>query len=402
MKYYTLKLDKVKRHKKEIELEAIINELVTIQSKINTHGKSSLGFLYSKICYVIMEYNYEKKRFSDVDLLNLKAAYKVFKEHQSFKLECRALIKLAELYENTPQESLSYAKLALAISKHHSLKELDKEIKQLVLQANTAIRHQFQNKFYFLSCYPLRDQPEPVCGGINFSKNLREELMPHLKHLDHNILVHFDSFTTHMLQELLKENVGCKLLVIDFMYLPDEGIVLEAPGLSEECLEFQTIKSILSLNLEKRIHVDILLVLSDESRDIITEFADACDIPLTIYFDFKNKPSSKYDIMVQYLKREYMYMFLKDFTASLINGKKAFHAIENARNDAIEQILFAVRRKQMSLYHVKSSQGSAKFETYQENWSVDIIEEVLKGAVQIHERHNGLNITCELSKGMFY
>ena len=80
MKYYTLKLDKVKRHKKEIELEAIINELVTIQSKINTHGKSSLGFLYSKICYVIMEYNYEKKRFSDVDLLNLKAAYKVFKE----------------------------------------------------------------------------------------------------------------------------------------------------------------------------------------------------------------------------------------------------------------------------------------------------------------------------------
>lgn len=346
-----------------------------------------------------MEYNYEKKRFSAVDLQNLKAAYKVFKENNCYKLECRALVKLAELYENTPQESLVYAKLALKISKTYSLKELDKQIKQLVLNANTAIRHKFQNKFYFLSCYPLRDQPEPSCGGINFSRNLREEMMPHLRHLKQNILVHFDSFTTHMLQELLKENVGCKLLVIDFMYLPEQGIVLEAPGLSEECLEFQTIKDILNLNREKKIHVDILLVLCNESREIITEFADVCDIPLTIYFDFKKKPANNYDIMVQYLRREYMYMFLKDFTTSLISGKKAQHAIENARNDAIEQILFSVRRKQMSMYHVVPSHNGTKFETFQESWSVDIVEEVLKDAVQIHQRHNGMNITCELSKG---
>lgn len=404
VKFYTLKLDKVKRHKKEIELEAIIKELISIQTKINADKASNMKFLFSKISFVIMEYYVEKKQFSDVDIQNTKAAVKIFREYKSYKLEAKALIMLSELYENTPQDSLSYAKHALAITKSHSIKELDKEIKQLIVNANTSIRHQFQNKFYFLSCYPLRDQPEPVCGGINFSKNLREEIMPHLKHFDHSILVHFDIFTNHMLQELLKENVGCKLLVVDFLYLPEGGIVLEAPGLGEEYLEFETIKNILSMNHEKKIHVDILLVLSNQRRDIITEFADACDIPLTIYFDFKKSPSSNYDIMVQYLRREYMYMFMKDFTASLITGKKAYHAIENARNDAIEQILFAVRRKQMNLYHVQANDKDNNFYTTQENWSVEIVEEVLRDAVQIHERHNGLNMTCELSKGrlVFY
>lgn len=402
IKFYTLKLEKVKRLRKDAEMKAIISELIETHAKINPHKMPNSRFLHAKLSFVIMEYQCEQKSFTETDIKNLKGAYKVFKEFKSHKLECKTLIKLARLYENSPPESLSFAKTALSVAKTHSIKELDKQIKQLVVNANTAIRHQFQNKFYFLSCYPLRDQPEPTCGGVNFAKNLREEIMPHLKNLDHSILVHFDVFSTHMLQELLKENVGCKLLVIDFLYLPEEGIVLETPGMGEECLDFQTIKSILNMNHEKKIHVDILLVLSNERREIIKQFADACDIPLTIYFDFKKKPASNYDMMVQYLQREYMYLFLKDFTTGLITGKKAFHAIENARNDAIEQIHFAVKRNQTSLYHVVPTDKKIGFETYKENWSMDMIEAVLKDSVKVHERHNGLSITCELNKGRLY
>lgn len=404
IKLKTLSMDKIKRHKKEHEVEGAANELRSNLAKIeNQNHGGKLDFLKAKIMFVLLEHNHEKKnKLSEVDISNLKTAYHIFKKVHSYKLECKALINLAQIYENNPQESLSHAKLALSVAKNNSIKDLEKPIKHLIMAANTSIRRQFQNKFYFLSCYPLRDQPEPFCNGVNFAKNLRDEIIPILQRIDKNILVHFDTFTSFMLQELLKENVGCKLLVLDFLYTPENDLVLEAPNLTSEELPFETIRAFLDLDEEKKkIHVDILFVISDEKRDIITQFADACGIPLTIYFDFKRKPANNYDVMVQYLRREYMYTFLKIFTARLVSGTTtAKNAINVANYETLERILFDAKKK-MTLYQVNESK-SMMFKTHKEVWTLEILEEVLKDSVQVHQRTSTVDISCDLSRGMFY
>jgi hypothetical protein len=393
----------VKRFKKEVEIESIISDLQKMLTELqrDMHTPTN-GFLKAKVFYVILEHNHEKKKISESDIYKLKEACKIFQDVKSYKLECRALIKLAQIYENQPQESLSYARQALNLSKSHSIKELDKDIKALVMTANTLIRQQYQNKFYFLTSYPLRDQPPPICGGINFTKNLREEIMPKLSDLDRNILVHFDTFSSRMLQELIKENVGCKLLAIDFAFLPERELILEAPGLRSERLEIETIKKMVNLNQEDKVHIDILLVMSNESSSVITDFADTCEIPITIFFEFRKKPANDYDIMVQYLRREYMYSFLKVFTSSLIAGKKVDHCIEGATQDSIESI-YHILKNNYSLYHVLASKGNdTNFETIKENWTLEVIEEVLKDCVKCHKRSKDMNISCELGRGKLY
>jgi hypothetical protein len=398
VRYYTLKLDKVKRHKKYEDIESLITELQSILQKINPISPH-LCFLRAKIFFVILEYNHERKRISESDVSKLKDAYRIFQESKSYKLECKALIKLAQIYENQPQESLVYARQALNVSKSHSIKELDKEIKSLVISANTLIRQQYQNKFYFLSCYPLRDQTPPVCGGINFSKNLREEIIPKLAELDKGILVHFDTFSNSMLQELIIKNVGCKLLVIDFLYLEEDNLVLEGPELKSERIDVEKIRKLVNLNKEDKVHIDILLVLSNNFQEVITKFTDACEIPITIYFDFNKQPANIYDIMVQYLRREYMYSFLKFFTSKLVSGKKVSHCIDGAREDAIEQIHFNAKSN-YNLYHViPSKSAEASFETVKGLWTIEIIEDVLKDCVKVHKRSDSLSLSCDLGKG---
>lgn len=354
----------------------------------------------AKIFFVIMEYNHDKKRLSDADISKLKSAYKIFQEAKSYKLECRALIKLAEIYENQPQESMSYAREALKISKSLSIKELDREIKSLLTSANTTIRQQYQNKFYFLSCYPLRGQPPPVCGGVNFTKNLRDEIYPHLSDNEKSILVHFDTFSKCMLNELVIKNVGCKLLVIDFLYLDKTSLILEGPNFTAELIDIETIKKMDNFNHEEKIHIDIMIVLSNEYSEVITKFADAFEIPILIYFDFKKRPANIYDIMVQYLCREYMYSFLKIFTTRLVSGKKVSHCIAGAKEDSIEQIHFLAKAQYPDLYHVQASKmNECYYDTTKVPWTVEIIEAVLKDCVKVHHGSASLSLSCELGKG---
>lgn len=388
----------MKRHRKQEEIESIITELQTIVQKLNPSGPHH-SFLRAKIFFVILEYNHERKRISESDVSKLKEAYKTFQDAKSYKLECKALIKLAQIYENQPQESLGYARQALSICKSQSIKELDKEIKSLVTSANTLIRQQYQNKFYFLSCYPLRDQPPPVCGGVNFTKNLREEITARLNELEKSILVHFDTFSSSMLQELIIKNIGCKLLVLDFLYLEENNLVLEGPELRAELIEVEKIRKLVSLNHEDKVRIDILLVLSNESSSVITKFADACEIPITIYFDFRKKPTNVYDIMVQYIRREYMYSFLKFFTSKLVNGKKVSYCIDGAKEDAIEHIHFTAKNN-YNLFHVMASKSTdLAFETIKGLWTVEVIEDIVKDCVKVHKRSESLSMTCDLGRG---
>lgn len=398
MRYNIINLEKVKWFKKETEIENIIAHLQSLYHKINPVA-TQYHFLRAKIFFVIFEYNHQMKKFDEYDISRLKEAYKIFQEAKSYKLECKALIKLAELYEKQPQESLTYARMAMSLSKSHSIKELEKEIKSKLMSANTLIRQEYQNKFYFLTCYPLRDQPPPVCGGVNFARNLREEIMHKLTELDKSVLVHFDTFSSKMVHELIEENVGCKLLVLDFLYLPHNELILEEQNFKAESLEIDMIRKMVNFNPEDKVRIDILMVISDESSEVITKFADACEIPVTIYFDFKKRPANTYDIMVQYLRREFMYNFMKLFTAKLVSGLAVNICINQALQDALENIYYKLRGD-VTLFHVLPSRSSDySFETFKETFTVDMLEKVVKDCVKVHERGDRLKLSCDLGRG---
>lgn len=100
---------------------------------------------------------------------------------------------------------------------------------------------------------------------MNFARYVREGIKSKLSKLGKNVLLHFDTFRRTILQEILNENLRCKLLVIDFLYIHQDAIVLEGPELTEEKLSLEIIKNKIEAAKDKKVNVDILVVLVDEA-----------------------------------------------------------------------------------------------------------------------------------------
>lgn len=407
-KILTLKLDKIKLKNRDQEIETCYACLKNLADKIPLSEK--FHFLKAKINFFIFENHFEKKIVMEKDIARLKEAVNIFQQAKSHKLECHAFMMLATLYSNKHHQSLNYAKEALKLSRRSGIKEFEKQLKALVNTANTQIRKQFQNKLYFLKSFPLKDQPEPPCGGINFSKNLRYELNAELAELHKHILVHFDTFKLSVLKELFEERQGCKLLALDFLYLKDDALVLEGSQMNEEVVDLPTLKELIGSS-DKKISADILMVLSDYPYKIITEFADICKIPVTIYFDFKQKEQTTfrkncYDIKTHFLKREFMYVFLKTFVKELCSGKQVKFCLDNALGETFEKINHSLKHSYELLIVKQQAEGlDLGFTTTRGMWSISDLEEIFKDSVKVHFNPKssgpGLNMVCELSKGTF-
>jgi hypothetical protein len=405
VKCYTLKLDKIKRNKKEEEIQILVKKMKDQLLMLSETKDDRYAFLIAKLSFVIVEhsYNVSKKgsdgiKYIEEEIKKLQEAAQVFDRYGSPKLYCRALILLAHIYVNKQVESLSYAKKALKTANKYSIKELDKEIKTLIECANTHIRCQLQNKLYFLDSYPLRDMPSNMqkCGGVNFYRSLREDIKSRLKDLQKNILVHFDTLKKNILDELFTESIGCKLLAIDFMYLMEDAIVLEGEDFSAERLTLEGLRQTFCSG-DRKINIDILLVISDHPYKIIRQFADLIDVPVTIYFEFHKKPTGDFDIHTMFLMREFMYSFLKSFVKEICAGRRVNNAVENAKNESLETILHNLKMS-YETYNIYSKED--KLYTKKGNFSGQVIENFYKDVIQVYTRGQDSSVVCELTKGM--
>jgi hypothetical protein len=409
-KYLILNSDKIRYKNKDseslktAEMNKIMHELTSIYSTIeDTRLESS--FIKAKVFYVLFEHKFEKKTFTENEIVPLKSAARKFSEHHSPRLECKALMLLAQVYANNYQESLELSKNALKIAKKHEFKELEKDLKVLITNSNSQIRYSFQNKFYFLTSSPLRDQPSPKFGGLDFSINMRD-LLAIMKGLEKHILVHFDVLKPVILKELFTKNQGCKLLVIDFLFLEDNCIIIEETGFQARRMTLEEVEGYLDQgNNERKINIDIMILLHDIGQNknkqlLIEGFSKLTQIPVTIYFDFQKPELEKYDILSKTLKFEYTKLFLKNFIVELSKGHKINDCIENARIETYESIHHNLN-KENELIEVTTEDGELKGFKVEKNvaWTTSFLDEFFKDAVKVFNPTKNTSIVANLSKG---
>jgi hypothetical protein len=406
-KYLILNSDKIRYKNKDseslktAEINKIMHELASIYSSIED-TKVESSFIKAKVFYVLFEHKFEKKTFAESDIVPLKNASRKFAEFHSPRLECKALMLLAQVYANHYQESLELSKNALKIAKKHEFKELEKDLKALITNSNSQIRYSFQNKFYFLTSSPLRDQPKPRFGGLDFSINMRD-LLVMMKGLEKHILVHFDVLKPVILKELFTKNQGCKLLVIDFLFLQDDCIIIEEDGFRSRTMTLQEVESY--LDHDRKINIDIMVLLHDIGQNknkqlLIEGFSKLTQIPVTIYFDFHKPEMDKYDILSKTLKFDYTKNFLRNFIVELSKGHKVNDCIENARIETYESIYHNLN-KENELIEVTTDFGELKASKIEKNvaWTTSILDEFFKDAVKVFNPTENTSIVANLSKG---
>lgn len=362
VKIYTLRHEKINRTSKskdpkEVEIQASVNQLKSIYDSIK--DKPELEFLANKVLFVSLDVNIEKNNYNEVDIKNLNKGAEVFGKHGAFKLQCKAYQCLADAYKQHAEKSIDFAEQALKlVTKYSSLKEMERPLRELESQAKKKIKEKYNNKLYFLNSYPLKDQPNAMSfGGLNFEKSMKTELLDTLRDLKKEIVLNFDVFREQVLDELLGENSGCKLLAIDFLYLLPDALVLEDPHFNAKIMTLDQIRSKYKLGTSRKANIDILMVVSDKHQPVIEKFAEMCQIPLTIYFDFGSNDLLSFNFYKEYLMRSFMYRFSLNFTNLICQEPKQNfgQAIENAIDQSIDSLTSDLTRE----YKVRVLQGTA-------------------------------------------
>lgn len=391
-KIYTLKHEKVFRNSKSKELESEIQtsliSLRKVYDMIKEKSTPSWRFLAKKILLVMLDVNMEKKEYNDSELKALDAGAKVFKEHKSFRLECKAYQCLAEAYKLVPEKCITFVKKALQVTHEISgLKGLERPLRELEAAANKKIKEKYHNKFYFLNSYPLKDQPSPMrFGGLNFEKSLKKDLMEHLVLKNKEIIVNFDVFKESVLAELLRESAGCKLLAIDFLYLAPDALILEDPPFQAKALILEEMQQKFGVTESSKVNIDILLVVSDYPQPIIEQFAELCKIPLTIYFDFKTGPVMNFNFYKEYLMRHFMYKFSLNFTNRICLGHKFELAIKNATDESIDSLInILTSNKELSVMTLKGEEMTGYFSGAKKKIVSEEISTFCKNSIRIRE-----------------
>ena len=361
VKIYTLRHDKMSRSSKskdpkEVEIQASVSQLKKIYDRIK--DKPELEFLANKVLFVTLDVNIEKNNYNEADIKNLNKGAEVFGNHGAYKLQCKAYQCLADAYKQNAEKSIGFAEEALKlVSKYSGLKEMEKPLRELEAQAKKKIKEKYHNKFYFLNSYPLKDQPNAMSfGGLNFEKSMKTELLDTLGDLKKEIVLNFDVFKEPVLDELLGENSGCKLLAIDFLYLLPDALVLEDPYFQAKTLTIDQIRSKLGMKTSSKANIDILMVVSDRAQPIIEKFAEVCQIPLTIYFDFGSAELMSFNFYKEFLMRSFMYRFSLNFTNFICQDSKQTYgqAIDNAIDQSIDSLTNDLTRD----YTVRTLKGT--------------------------------------------
>lgn len=263
-----------------------------------------------------------------------------------------------------------WAKKGLEISLEIENKDLIKQFRKFNNAARKKIRYIYQNKFVFLSSNPLNSiNPKPH-GGLYIQKDLKEYLIEDLKSFNKNILVHFDILNKKIMYELFTENKGCKLLVLDTCSLRKKSIPAEGPDLTEDSLMLDELKSMKEKDPRVKVNIDILVLLG-EKGEYLAKFASECNIPVVIYFDFKNKSSHFTDILTTFLNTEFKYNFLKHFVTYMVKGQTSTDAIINSKQDTVEYLQYIMNTEYelvdawiRSFDHILKEQDGKKLEEF--------------------------------------